>query len=105
MTMLSDDPISRSDHDILCRMISMGKPHRAIPITGALCLAAACGIPGTIAMEALSRSNDAGDMRIGHPSGITVVGSEVRASAEGTKIERATIYRTARKLFQGEVFF
>lgn len=105
MKTLSGDPIAQSDHDILCRMISMGRPHRAIPITGALCLAAACGIPGTIANELLAKRKDTDDVRIGHPSGITVVAAEVRQSPAGTKVAKATIYRTARRLFQGEVFY
>lgn len=105
MTTLSGSRISRTDHDILCRMISMGRPHRAIPITGALCLAAACSLPGTIAMEAVPLRRPGSDIRIAHPSGITVVDAKVHATPDGPKVEQATIYRTARRLFEGKVFY
>lgn len=92
------------DHDILCRMISMGRPHRAVPITGALCLAAAARIPGTTAAGLLGPVAGP-DIRIGHPSGTTLVGAEVETSGGATRIVHATIYRTARRLFQGEVMY
>ncbi|MDA4848433.1 2-methylaconitate cis-trans isomerase PrpF family protein [Hoeflea poritis] len=102
--LLSGAVLQAADQDILCRMISMGRPHRAIPITGALCLAAACRIPGTIAAELVSggRGNE---IRIGHPSGVTLVDAEMRQTPDGVHIERATLYRTARRLFQGEVLY
>jgi len=34
------------DIDILARAVSVGQPHRAVPLTLALCLAVACRIPG-----------------------------------------------------------
>lgn len=105
MVTLTGSAIARGDHDILCRMISMGRPHRAIPITGALCLAAACRIPGTIAMESLVQRDSGGDVRIAHPSGITVVAAKVTVTGGKTKIDQATIYRTARRLFAGQVFY
>ena len=81
-SLLSGALLQAADHDITCRMISMGQPHRAIPITGALCLAAACRIPGTIAAEAASGSQS-NAIRIGHPSGVTLVDAEIRQSPEG----------------------
>lgn len=102
--LLSGDVLDAADHDIACRMISMGRPHRAIPITGALCLAAACRIPGTIAAEAVSDiSGD--EIRIGHPSGVTLVDAEISPQPEAVHIKRATVFRTARRLFQGEVLY
>jgi 2-methylaconitate cis-trans-isomerase PrpF len=105
MTSLSGNSIRRADHDILCRMISVGRPHRAVPITGALCLAAACCIPDTIAMEMLAKRVAGGDIRIAHPSGITMVAADVTVADGRPKIKQATIYRTARRLFEGRVFF
>lgn len=102
--LLSGQDLQAADHDIACRMISMGRPHRAIPITGALCLAAACRISGTIASESVS-APEGNEIRIGHPSGITLVGAEISQTRAGIKVERATVYRTARRLFQGEVLY
>ncbi|MEM9106279.1 MAG: PrpF domain-containing protein [Pseudomonadota bacterium] len=102
--LLSGSVLPAADHDISCRMISMDRPHRAIPITGALCLAAAVKIPGTIAAEAAAKIRN-GDIRIGHPSGVTLVDAEIRQGSDGVLVERATVYRTARRLFQGDVLY
>ena len=40
--------------DLCARVISMGRPHRALPLTAALALAAAARIPGTVAPETAS---------------------------------------------------
>ncbi len=106
--LLSGAVLEAADQDIACRMISMGRPHRAIPVTGALCLAAACRIPDTIAatIAAEAGSDSArNEIRIGHPSGVTLVDAEVSQTPDGPHIERATLYRTARRLFQGEVLY
>ena len=42
----------RTAVDLTARAISMGRPHRALPLTAALALAAAARIPGTLAAEA-----------------------------------------------------
>lgn len=102
--LLSGAVLPQADHDIGCRMMSMGQPHRAIPITGALCLAAACRIPGTIA-AALTSGRQSDEIRIGHSSGVTLVNAEIRRSPEAVHVERATLFRTARRLFQGEVLY
>ncbi len=102
--LLSGSVLQAADQDISCRMISMGRPHRAIPITGALCLAAACRIPGTIAAELVSGAKG-NEIRIGHASGVILVDADMSETPEGIRIDRATLYRTARRLFQGEVLY
>jgi 2-methylaconitate cis-trans-isomerase PrpF len=82
-------------------MLSSGNAHRAIPITSALCVAVACRTPGTLPSE-LCRSS-AGPLRIGHPSGVIVV--EAEADAVSGEVRHASVYRTARRLFQGEVLY
>ncbi|HRD77439.1 MAG TPA: PrpF domain-containing protein, partial [Hyphomicrobiaceae bacterium] len=47
-TTLSGRELGAADMEIAARMISVGQPHRAIPLTGALCLAVATRTPGTI---------------------------------------------------------
>ena len=73
---LSGRELTREDADIWVRMISVGQPHRAVPITGAICLAVAARIPGSIPAE-LGASK--GPIRIAHPSGITLVDEIGRA--------------------------
>jgi 2-methylaconitate cis-trans-isomerase PrpF len=91
--------LAAADHDLAVRMISVGQPHRAVPITGAVCLAVAARVPGTIANRLCTAP--AGPIRIGHASGTTVVDAEVAA---GTA-EYGAVYRTARRLFEGQVAY
>jgi 2-methylaconitate cis-trans-isomerase PrpF len=46
-----------------------------------------------------------GDIRIGHPSGIVVVAAKATTKEGVTRIEHASVYRTARRLFEGTVFY
>jgi 2-methylaconitate cis-trans-isomerase PrpF len=101
---LSGRVLTADDTDILVRMISVGQPHRAVPLTGALCLAVACRAPGSIAHQ-LAGAGQNGDLRIGHASGVILVAADARVTAGGIEVPYATVYRTARRLFQGEVFY
>jgi len=95
--LLSGETLAAEGHDIAVRMISVGQPHRAVPITGAVCLAVAARVPGTIA-QALCTA-PAGPIRIGHASGTTTVDAAV---TEG-HAEYGAVYRTARRLMEGSV--
>ncbi len=46
---LAGDRIAADAADLTVRMISIGQPHRAVPLTGAMCLAVAARLPGSIA--------------------------------------------------------
>lgn len=103
---LSGRVMAPNESDILVRMLSIGQPHRAVPLTGALCLAVACRVPGSIPNMIAPGTNDlGGDVRIGHPSGMVLVAADVRAGASGIEAHAATVYRTARRLFQGQVLY
>lgn len=100
---LSGRELAASDADIWVRMISVGQPHRAVPITGSICLAVATRIPGSVPAS-LSRPN--GSIRIAHPSGITLVDAGIAVSKTGeVKAEYGAVYRTARRLFEGTVVY
>ena len=51
-TTLSGAHLAAASVDLSARAISMGRPHRALPLTAALALAAAARVPGTLAAEA-----------------------------------------------------
>lgn len=94
--------------DLVSRVISMGKAHRAYALTGAMCLAVAARLPGTVAHEAAGGLTWAGDVRIGHPSGVLPVAASITpnptAAAPSVPIVRSiTVYRTARRLMEGFV--
>jgi len=92
---------SATEADIAVRMLSSGRPHRAIPITSALCVAVACRTPGTLPAR-LCRSAT-GPLRIGHASGTVIV--EAEQDPHQGRVLHASVYRTARRLFQGEVMY
>jgi 2-methylaconitate cis-trans-isomerase PrpF len=99
---LSGRTLAADEMDIAVRMISVGQPHRAVPITGAVCLAVAARTPGTIA-HALCASAS-GPIRIGHPSGTILVDAVVAVGADGAPwAEQGAVYRSARRLFEGAV--
>lgn len=109
MTTLSGRTLSLADMDIVVRVISSGQPHRATPLTGALCFAVATRIEGSLA-AAMARglAPDASQIRIAHPSGVIVVDACVRPAANATAqphAEYAAVYRTARRLFEGRVLY
>jgi hypothetical protein len=81
--------------------------HAAHAVTGALCLAAACHIPGTVASDIVQFSPNSLDVvGIEHPSGRIEVRVKVRArNARGMPvIESAGIIRTARPIVSGVVY-
>lgn len=100
---LSGERIAAADADLTVRMISNGQPHRALPVTGALCTAVAASLPGTLVHQL--RGAGAGDpIRLAMPSGVLSVGAEVVAGANGWNATRGSFYRTARRLFEGSVY-
>jgi 2-methylaconitate cis-trans-isomerase PrpF len=92
---------SAAEADIAVRMLSSGQPHRAIPITSALCVAVACRTPGTLPAQLCGSAT--GRLRIGHPSGTLIV--EAQEDPDEGRVVHASVYRTARRLFQGEVMY
>jgi len=96
---LSGRVLAADEVDVMVRMISVGQPHRAVPITGAVCLGVAARVPGTIAYRLCSSAE--GPIRIGHASGTTVVDADVQ---DGVALNGA-VYRTARRLFEGNVVY
>jgi hypothetical protein len=90
--------------DITARMISMGNTHRALPLTGALCLGVAARITGTL-VNRHTREPGApdADIRILQPSGVSLVGARVDEGADGWHARLASVYRTQRRLFEGHV--
>src|SRR3546814_7701300 len=45
---LSGRTVAVGDADLVVRMISVGQPHRAIPLTAAICAAVAARLPGSV---------------------------------------------------------
>jgi len=101
---LSGTPLRAADCDIQVRMISMGAPHMAVPLTGALCIGVAAQIPGSLVQECARPVAPGQDFRVGHGSGALAVAAVVVPGDGGVHAERASVYRTARVLMEGRVF-
>ncbi|KAK4574040.1 hypothetical protein LTR86_001801 [Recurvomyces mirabilis] len=70
--------------NIICRALSMGQAHKAVPLTLALNLGASCGISGTLANLTAIKIDGKSSVVVGHASGKLGVGSVVKDG----KIER-----------------
>ncbi len=51
----------------------------------------------------LARQNDGGDIRVGTPSGAIPFSAAVSGSGANSTVDRVTVYRTARRLMEGNV--
>jgi 2-methylaconitate cis-trans-isomerase PrpF len=102
---LSGEKLHPDAIDVIVRMISLEQPHRAVPLTGAMCLAVASRVSGSLVHRVARRPNSPDDpVRIAQPSGLTVVGASVRREGDAYHADRATVYRTARRLMDGAVY-
>ena len=99
---LSGARLAADSTDLSACLISMGRPHRALPLTAALALAAAARIPGSIAAEAARPADACTPVRLGHPSGVAEVAVDF-ADADPPHVARVTVTRTARRLMEGRV--
>jgi 2-methylaconitate isomerase len=88
--------------DINARIMSMGKLHHAMTGTGAVALAVARVIPGTV-VNRLVNNAAAGSLRFGHPSGTMTVGAEAQQRDGEWIVTKAIMSRSARRLMEGVV--
>ncbi|KAH8722351.1 PrpF protein-domain-containing protein [Phaeosphaeriaceae sp. PMI808] len=132
-THLSKDGTNRSNANINVLAFSMGKPHPSLQLTGAACLAAAVCVQDTIAQRASLKEKassswelltpertpspptesghgfsyllpDYKTITISHPSGSINVEVMATSSSSFAVVERCIVSRTARRLFEGNVF-
>lgn len=99
----SGKAVAASEVDLNVRMMSMGKLHHAVPGTGAVAVAVASAITGTVTHEAARSGGDPMRRRIGHPSGLLVVGAEIAQTNGEWRVTRAVMSRSARRLMEGWV--
>ena len=78
--------------------------HKAHAVTGTVCVASACAIPGTVASRLVKLPPaPQGIIQLEHPSGKIAIDLDADFTAGKLVIRRAALIRTARRLFQGEV--
>jgi 2-methylaconitate cis-trans-isomerase PrpF len=124
-------PDLKTQPDVEVLAYSMGKMHPTLQLTGAVCISAAAGVPGSVVSEMVAANAtdtpprspkeetstkdiltkegvDAKrtELVIKHPSGI--MSSDIVASIDPAgvlTIESVSVYRTASRLFEGKVFY
>ncbi len=96
----------REGGTITSRYLTPHECHRAHAATGAICVATACCMEGTVAAEVIGGPvRESGTVDIEHPSGRIQVAVELAPDATGgMRVVRAEILRTARRIFEGQVF-
>jgi 2-methylaconitate cis-trans-isomerase PrpF len=101
---LTGQSIGADDVDVTGRMISTGQPHRALPLTGSLCMAVAARLEGSV-VHAVTRTATDGEapIRIAMPSGILTVAATVQQRDGVWAAEQGAFYRTQRRMFEGQV--
>jgi probable AcnD-accessory protein PrpF len=95
-------PVEAGSIDLLARIFSMGVLHHAMTGTGAVAIAAAAAIPGTV-VHRLAPVGADGRVRFGHPSGTLKVGAEVQKEGNHWKVRKVLMSRSARRLMEGWV--
>jgi 4-oxalomesaconate tautomerase len=80
--------------------------HKAIGVFGAVSVATACVVPGSVAADVARVSGSGRTQRLDveHPTGFFTVEMDVDTSGGSVRVERSALLRTARKLMAGEVF-
>jgi hypothetical protein len=104
---LNGDSVLAADMDLRVRLMFMNRLHESIAGTGAISLAAASRVKGSVIGWAAS-AHDQGTVRIGHPSGVTPVRVRARPSDVengGVSYDEISISRTARRLMQGSALY
>ena len=97
-TTLSGAAIDAGAMDFSARMLSMQKPHRALAITGAVCMGAAAVTEGTLLQQLFPQAGTR--LRIAHAGGV----AEIEVGMGQDELEYVTVLRTARRLMQGDIF-
>lgn len=97
--------VSAGAVDVVARLISTGRLHHALAVTGgAVATATAALIPGTIVNAAAGLpAGGEHELRIGHPSGTIKVGVAVSQRDGIWTAEKAVVGCTARRLMEGAI--
>jgi 4-oxalomesaconate tautomerase len=80
--------------------------HKAIGVFGAVSVATACVVPGSVISD-MARGSVSGRSRrldVEHPTGFFTVEMDVESEGGSIRVERAALLRTARKIMAGAAF-
>jgi 2-methylaconitate cis-trans-isomerase PrpF len=101
--LLSGKKVGPEYCDLVVRAISVGQPHRAVPVTVAMALAVASQLPGSLVYKNTKRpSVDSSGVTIGHNSGRLLVGANFD---NDNQVKAATVFRTSRRIMDGKIYW
>jgi 4-oxalomesaconate tautomerase len=78
--------------------------HEAIGVFGAVSVATACVLPGSVAVGVAAVGDGVSELEVEHPTGFFTVAMDVVVEGDSIRVERAALLRTARRLMRGEVY-
>ncbi|MBW1972491.1 MAG: 3-methylitaconate isomerase, partial [Deltaproteobacteria bacterium] len=91
--------------DILSKIYASGMMHKAYPVTGCVATGAAARMKGTVVNEIISEKGKKDDtLIIGHFSGTIPIKAKGSEIDDEFKLEKAIVYRTARRIMEGYVY-
>ncbi|KAJ3746339.1 PrpF protein [Lentinula detonsa] len=107
IAMLSSPKATDDAADIEILALSMGVPHKAVPMTVGLCLGVAANTRGTLPyiLRRITPVLDTSKLKLvklRHPGGIVEVGATFDTQGE---VESASVIRTGRRLMTGQVWY
>lgn len=91
-----------SSDSITSRYFTPRRCHASHAVTGAIGVASAFALPGTVASRAHPAAG-IGNVSVLHPSGRIDIEVDVEGDGEAAQVKRASLLRTARKILQGEL--
>ncbi len=97
---MDGNQVKTSDMDICVRAISVGKLHKAYPMTVAIATGSAARLKGTIVNELVQPAADQDIILLGHSSGVTSVDIKM----DGEEVIKGGVTRTARRIMDGFVY-
>jgi 4-oxalomesaconate tautomerase len=96
---------ARHGGDVSTRTFIPHRVHESIGVFGAVSVATACLVPGSVAAEVAGLEARSGELEldIEHPTGYFTVRLDVLVENSAVQVKRAGLLRTARLLMRGEV--
>jgi 2-methylaconitate cis-trans-isomerase PrpF/tripartite-type tricarboxylate transporter receptor subunit TctC len=89
-------------HSVTSRYFTPRRCHASHAVTGAIGVAAAFALPGTVISGVVNRAGTRG-ISVLHPQGRIDVEVTIEGHGPEARIQRAALVRTARKILQGEL--
>ncbi len=99
------EKVKKDEIDVVARLASMQKMHRAYMVTGAVCTAVASRIEGTLLSDLLdAEAKKRENYVIGQPYGPMEVTIKEETTESGKLVRRVGVSRTARRIMEGYAF-